>query len=67
MENQISPIALKHTLIALHSAHWDKPFVRLMQERAKADALKQVPASERATAKREYLNDQPYCKSVKIF
>ena len=58
---------MKHTLIALHSAHWDKPFVRLMQERAKADALKQVPASERATAKREYLNDQPYCKSVKIF
>ena len=40
-------------LIALHSAHWDKPFVRLMQERAKADALKQVPASERATAKWE--------------
>ena len=24
--------------IALHSAHWAKPFVRLMQDRAKADA-----------------------------
>jgi trehalose utilization protein len=44
-------------LIALHSAHWAKPFVRLMQERAKADALLQVPAAERATAQWEYLNE----------
>ena len=27
--------------IALHSAQWAKPFVRLMQERAKDDAVKQ--------------------------
>src|ERR1041384_5069723 len=27
------------SLMPLHSAHWSKPFVRLMQERAKADAL----------------------------
>jgi trehalose utilization protein/lysophospholipase L1-like esterase len=42
-------------LIALHSAHWSKPFVRLMQERAKADAAKEVPG-----VKWEYTNDQPY-------
>jgi hypothetical protein len=38
------------SLIALHSAHWSKPFVRLMQERAKADALAQVPEAEREPA-----------------
>jgi len=55
----------KLSLIALHSAHWAKPFVRLMQERAKADALKQVPEAERASAKWEFVNDQPYYKGVK--
>jgi trehalose utilization protein len=54
----------KLALIALHSAHWHKAFVRLMQERAKADALKQVPEAERASAKFEYVNDQPYGKPV---
>jgi trehalose utilization protein len=44
-------------LIALHSAHWSKPFVRLMQDRAKSDALAQVPAADRANAKWEYLNE----------
>ncbi len=47
----------KLALIALHSAHWAKPFVRLMQDRAKTDALAQVPAAERATARWEYLNE----------
>jgi len=55
----------KLALIALHSAHWAKPFVRLMQERSKADAIKQVPESERANAKFEFLNDKPYYKGVK--
>ena len=55
----------KLSLIALHSAHWAKPFVRLMQERAKADALKQVPEAERASAKWEFTNDQPFYKGVK--
>lgn len=41
--------------IALHSAHWAKPFVELMAERAKSDALEQIPAEERATAKIEYV------------
>jgi trehalose utilization protein len=50
-------------LIALHSAHWSKPFVQLMQDRAKSDALAQVPASERATAKWEYLNETTLYKA----
>jgi dipeptidyl-peptidase-4 len=45
--------------IALHSAHWSRPFVRLMQERAKDDALLEIPVAERATAKFEYSNQNP--------
>jgi len=52
-------------LVALHSAHWAKPFVLLMQDRAKADALAQVPEAERATAKWEYLNENPIGIDVK--
>ncbi len=52
-------------LIALHSAHWSKPFVRLMQERAKSDAVEALPEAERATAKWEFFNDAPYYKVVK--
>jgi trehalose utilization protein len=48
--------------VALHSAHWARPFVRLMQERAKADALEQIPAAERATAKFEFFNQNPLGK-----
>lgn len=36
------------SLIALHSAHWSKPFVEAMAERARADALKPLDQSERA-------------------
>ena len=54
----------KLSLIALHSAHWAKPFVKLMQDRAKADALLQVPTAERATAKWEYLNENPIYKGA---
>jgi trehalose utilization protein len=50
--------------IGLHSTHWGKPFVRLMQERAKEDALKQVPEAERASAKWEFVNDAPYYKLI---
>ena len=49
-------------LVALHSAHWSRPFVRLMQERAKDDAFAQIPAAERATAKFEFFNDNPLGK-----
>ena len=41
--------------IALHSAHWAKPFVELMNARAKADAFHSLPEAERATAKIEFL------------
>ena len=50
--------------IGLHSTHWGKPFVRLMQERAKEDAVKALSEAERATAKWEFLNDAPYYKGV---
>ncbi len=52
----------KLALVALHSAHWSRPFVRLMQERAKEDALAQIPAAERATAKFEFFNENPLGK-----
>ncbi|MEQ1852887.1 MAG: ThuA domain-containing protein [Chthoniobacteraceae bacterium] len=54
----------KLAFIGLHSAHWAKPFVRLMQERSKADALKQLPEAERASVKWEFVNDQPYYKGI---
>jgi trehalose utilization protein len=56
----------KLSLLALHSAHWAKPFVRLMQERAKADAISQIPEAERGAAKIEYLNDAPIYRGVKM-
>ena len=37
-------------LIALHSAHWSRPFVEAMNERARADALRGLPPAERAQA-----------------
>ena len=55
----------KLNLIALHSAHWAKPFVRLMQERSKDDALKQLSTEERAAAKWVFVNEAPYYKGVK--
>jgi trehalose utilization protein len=36
------------SLIALHSAHWSKPFVAAMNERALQDAFASVPEGERA-------------------
>lgn len=51
--------------IGLHSAHWAKPFVKLMQDRAKADALAQIPAAERTTAKWEYQNENPIYKMIR--
>jgi trehalose utilization protein len=36
----------KLSLIALHSAHWSQPFVRLMEERALADAKSKLSALE---------------------
>lgn len=44
----------KLSLIALHSAHFAEPFMRLMHERAKQDALNQIPEGERAVAKLDF-------------
>jgi len=52
-------------LVPLHSAHWSRPFVRLMQERAKADALAKLPEAERASARWEFLNQTPIGTGVK--
>lgn len=49
----------KLALIALHSAHWAKPFVKLMQDRARADALAALPEAARASAKWEFVNENP--------
>lgn len=40
----------KLSLIALHSAHFSKPFTMAMDDRTLSDALKSLPAGERATA-----------------
>ena len=55
----------KLALIALHSAHWAKPFVRLMQERAKSDARENVPEADQARSKWEFQNETPIGKGVK--
>ncbi len=41
----------KLSLFALHSAHWSRPFIEAMCERAREDAIKSLPAEQRATAK----------------
>jgi trehalose utilization protein len=53
-------------LVALHSAHWSKPFVRLMQERSKTDALMKLPEGEKKTAQWMFLNEKPYYRGVKF-
>ena len=58
-------LAGRLSLLALHSAHWAKPFVRLRQERAKVDALAALPAADRATAHWIYLNENPLYQGVK--
>lgn len=52
-------------LVALHSAHWHKSFVRLMQERAKSDAVQALSENERKTVVWKYANEFPYGKAVK--
>jgi trehalose utilization protein len=47
-------VAGKLGFIALHSGHFAQPFTRLMHERAKLDAPKQVPEAERADAKFDF-------------
>jgi hypothetical protein len=46
------------SLVALHSAHWSRPFVRLMQERARSDASASIPENLRAAATITSTNEQ---------
>lgn len=46
--------------LPIHSAHWCKPFVAIMQERSKEDARKRIPQNERQNAVLELLNDRPW-------
>lgn len=46
------------SLVALHSAHWSRPFVRLMQERARSDASASIPENLRSSATIESTNEQ---------
>jgi trehalose utilization protein len=55
----------KLALMPLHSAHWSKPFVRLMQERSKADALAQIAPRSDVPPHLKLLNDKPIGKTVK--
>lgn len=47
-------LAGKLGFVGLHSTQFAEPFMRLMYERAKADAPKMVPEADRATAKFDF-------------
>jgi trehalose utilization protein len=47
-------LAGKLGFVGLHSTQFAEPFMRLMYERAKADAPKMLPEAERATAKFDF-------------
>ncbi|MBP90406.1 MAG: trehalose utilization protein [Planctomycetaceae bacterium] len=47
----------KLQLIALHSAHWATPFVMAMHQRAKTDAMRNVPSEERKKAKVQFVGE----------
>jgi trehalose utilization protein len=49
----------KLSLIALHSAHWSKPFIEAMNLRTIEDALKSVPEAEMAGLKIEKIPAPP--------
>ena len=52
-------LAGKVGFIALHSSHFSRPFVRLMEERAKQDATKGLAAAEKADVHFEFLPSPP--------
>ena len=45
------------SLVALHSAHWSKPFIAAMNARAIQDALNSIPEAKRAEVK---VKEMPY-------
>ena len=52
-------LAGKVGFIALHSSHFSRPFVRLMEDRAKQDATKGLAAAEKAAVHFEFLPSPP--------
>ncbi|HEV8605488.1 MAG TPA: ThuA domain-containing protein [Tepidisphaeraceae bacterium] len=50
----------KLALISLHSAHWSKPFVLAMNERATQDALSEIIPEKRAELNITYVTPKPY-------
>jgi len=46
-------------LISLHSAHWSKPFMFAMNERATQDALSEIVADKRDQLKITFINPKP--------
>src|SRR4051812_20924068 len=47
------------SLISLHSAHWSKPFMFAMNERATQDALSEIVADKRAQLNITYISPKP--------
>jgi trehalose utilization protein len=47
------------SLIALHSAHWSKPFMAAMNERTLQDGLQAVPEADRATVQVVQIKPNP--------
>jgi trehalose utilization protein len=52
--------------VGLHSTQFAEPFMRLMYERAKADAPKMIPEAQRATAKIDFSLLDPPLKREKV-
>lgn len=50
-------LAGKLALIPLHSAHFSRPFMRLMDERSRLDAPAMIPEQERAGAKVDFATE----------
>jgi trehalose utilization protein len=50
----------KMSLIALHSAHWSKPFILAMNDRATEDALKEIQPESRSQIKVDYVIPKPW-------
>src|SRR5688572_27715068 len=50
----------KMSMVALHSAHWSKPFILAMNDRATEDALKEVSADMRSKLKITYVTPKPW-------
>jgi trehalose utilization protein len=50
----------KMSMVVLHSAHWSKPFILAMNDRATEDALKEVSVEMRSKLKITYVTPKPW-------